>query len=414
MNPLAILRDFDQELYAYFEKEIGVQHSSLSFIPDENSTSPLCASIMGAVLVNSSSNASLVRSQGLENMAKQRLCSLFNAEYANVKSTTNETASRVVFHAISQRGDVIMSLDLRKKEHCNSEELAYRFVNFGVDPETQRLDYEAIEKQARECKPHVIIVSPINYSLAVDYARFAKIASSVGALLWCDISQISGLIAAGVIPSPLPHADVVTFTSHGPMQGPQGCIILAKRDLTNAIERAMTQSGHHAVLSGNLAALCARTHEMEHDCYKEYARAVVENTKALAEGLKQGGMKIISDSGDTHLLVIDSAACAIGSRGAQELLSECGINVRTCDILTQNPKIKFEGVRFSTLASTTRGVSPDQLKNLGEVIGIYLKNPEEAHGKRLSELVQRITASLSPFASKWLADPVKNQLTGHI
>src|SRR5574344_280220 len=197
MNSLNLVKQFDKELYSYFVKEIERQHASISFIPDENSTSPICASIMGSVLVNSSNSLNLGKTDTLEKLVVTRLCDVFDAPFATVKTITIEAASRVVFKALTQRGDVVMSLDLRKKEHCNNETLVYRFVNFGIDPQTQELNMDEIEALAVKNKPKLIIVSPVNYSMPIDFERFQKIAKENGSLLWCDLSQTAGLTASG-------------------------------------------------------------------------------------------------------------------------------------------------------------------------------------------------------------------------
>ena len=181
MKSIKIVKSFDEQLYSFFVREIERQHVTLSFIPDENSTSPLCASIMGSVLVNSANSLLLGKYNVLEKITNDRLCEVFGADHATVKNVTIETASRVVFKALTTRGDIVMSLDMRKKEHCNSENLVFRFINFGIDPEKQILDMNEIEKLAKENRPKLIIVSPINYPLAVDYERFSSIAKSVGA-----------------------------------------------------------------------------------------------------------------------------------------------------------------------------------------------------------------------------------------
>ena len=410
MNPLNVIRGFDPDLYTYFENELEHQRLSLSFIPDENSTSPLCAAIMGSVLVNSSRNISASRLVGLESLTANRLCNLFGAEHANVRTITIEAASRVVFQALTKRGDVVMSLDLRKKEHCNSENLAYRFVNFGVDPATGRINYDKLLKQAKECKPQLIIISPINYPLSIDYKRCAVIAKECGAILWSDISQTAGLIAGGEMPSPVPYADVVTFTAHGGMQGPQSSVILCTNELASAIDRVVLTSGHNGLQTAQLAALSARVHEMQDSVFSEYSKAVVENAKALAEGLKAGGMRLLCDGTDSHLVIVNAKSCAISSRGAQELLADIGINVRICQMLTDDPNVKYDAIRFSTLPSTTRGIHKDQLKALGEEIGKFLYHPDDNNTRILHEKVSKITVGLPVFFKGWLTDTVKENL----
>ncbi|MBQ9273851.1 MAG: hypothetical protein IJ228_03485 [Succinivibrio sp.] len=401
MNPTSLLRGFDDELQTYFEKEIERQNSSLSFIPDENSTSPLCAAIMGSVLINALTSPSLNRAEHLESITQRRLCELFGAEHANIKTLNIEAASRVVFHALTQRGDVVMSLDMRKREHCNSPDLSFRFVNFGVDPITQTLDLDALERQAVQCKPNLIILSPVNYPLNIDYERIFKIARNVGALVWCDMSQTAGLVAGGAaITSPVPYADVVTFRAHGAMQGPQSCVILCRKEYAAALDREMYVSGHKGLLTAQLAALSARVREMQDQTYRDYIKQVVDNARALAEGLKRGGLNLICGGTDSHLVMIQTGG--ISARGAQELLSDSGIQVRICDMLTSNPLVKYEAVRFSSLPATTRGVSTAQMGDLGESIARYLKNPDDANARGLQELVALITGGLPVFSQRWI------------
>lgn len=409
MNSIELVKNFDKDLYAYFVKEIERQHASITFIPDENSTSPICAAIMGSVLVNSASALTLGRTDNLEQLAVSRLCELFEAPYASVKTITIEAASRVVFKALTQRGDVVMSLDLRKKEHCNSENLAYRFVNFGIDPESQELNYDEIEELARKNKPKLIIFSPVNYSLIVDFERLSKIAKENEALLWCDLSQTAGLTAAGVLDNPMKYADVVTFSTHGAMQGPQAAVILCKKELSGLIRRSENLAGHNGLLSPQLAALAARLHEMTTDGFVEYCKDVIENAKALSRGLIEGGMKIISSGTESHMVMIDSKNCAISARGAQELLADLGIHVRISQVLTSNPNVKFDAVRFSALPATTRGITKDQMETLGRAIGIYLSKPDDVNARKVNKLVVSLTSTLPTLEPKYM-DPVVSNL----
>ncbi len=411
MDPLNLIRGFDADLYTYFEKELEHQHLSLSFIPDENSTSPMAAAIMGSVLVNTSGNAiNFQRMSKVESLTARRICSLFKAGHANIRTITIEAASRVVFQSLTRRGDVVMSLDLRKREHCNSESLAYRFVNFGIDPITQRLDMDAIERQAKTCRPQLIIVSPINYPLNIDYARFAKIAAEVGAILWCDISQTAGLIAGGMISGPMPHADVVTFAAHGAMQGPQAAVIMSSAQIANAIDRTAVSSGHKGLQTAQLASLAARLEEMSDPAHEAYARRVVENAKALAEGMASGGLTLVSGGTETHQVIVDSKSCAMSARGAQELLAEAFINVRICMVLTQDPTVRYEGIRFSTLSASTRGATPENLREIGAAIADFLTHPYETNGRVLREKVLALTKDLPDFCEDWMPEGVRANL----
>jgi len=406
MVSLSALAKIDPELFGYFEKEMEHQHSSLSFIPDENTTSPLCAAIMGNVLINSVSKVSYNRSEGLEAMTSKRICELFGAEYANLRTLNIEAASRVVFQALTNRGDVVMSLDLRKKEHCNSENLVFRFINFGIDPKTQELDYADIEKKAKANRPHLIILSPVNYPRDLDYARLSEIAKGCGAILWCDISQTAGLIASHALSSPFPYADVVTFTVQGAMQGPQCAVILPRREYGGLIDRAVNTSGHRGLLTAQLAALSARIHEMSAPLYADYGKAVLENARALEKGLKAAGMHVIGPETQSHFVMVNMQDSALSARGAQELLSDCNVEVRYAQVETSRPDVKFDSVRFSVLSATTRGVKTQDFEKIGQTIGRYLLNPDDEHAEELRSQVARLTATLPFFGRKWLPEGV--------
>ncbi len=413
MNSIELVKNFDKDLYSYFVKEIEKQHASVSFIPDENSTSPVCAAIMGSVLVNSTSSSSLTlgRVNDLEKLTTDRLCKIFCAPFATVKTITIEAASRVVFKALTSRGDVVMSLDLRKKEHCNSENLAFRFVNYGVEPDTQELDMNKVEAIAKANKPKLIIFSPINYSAAVDFKRLSEIAKETGALLWCDLSQTASLTATGVLDNPMKYADVVTFSAHGAMQGPHAAVILCKQELAPSIQRAETMAGHNGLLSNQLAALAARLHEMQTPNFKKYCNDVLANAKALAEGLKEGGMKIIGNKIDSHLVMIDAKNCAVSARGAQELLADLGVHVRIAKVQTNDPHVSFDAVRFSTLAATTRGLGVKDMTKLGKAIAEFLQKPDDDNSKRIYKLVVSITATLPNIDKRYLDESVQEAFT---
>ena len=408
MNLLNVIRGFDTELYDYYEEELERQYYSLSFIPDENSMSPLCAATLGNVLVNEEHNNTFSSTNILEEIVTKRICSIFNCEHANVKCITIEAASRVVLQALVQRGDVVMSLDLRKKEHCNSESFVYRFVNFGLNPETQHLNYDAIEAQAQENKPRLIIVSPINYPYPIDYERLSKIATDVGAILWCDISQVAGLITSGVMASPLPYADVVTFTTHGALQGPRSAVIISKYKYASAIDRVAFASGHTGLGSPELAAMAIRLKKMQSPEYRDYCDQAIKNAQALAEGLKEGGMTLICGGTESHLVVIDAKHCAMSARGAIDSLADCGILARNCKVYTEDPAVKFDAVRFSSLPATTREIKPEDMKKLGVAIAHFLGNPNTEHEEKLHDLVRNITILLPLFSSRWLT-PIEQE-----
>ncbi|MCK0525609.1 MULTISPECIES: hypothetical protein [unclassified Anaerobiospirillum] len=412
MNLLNIIQGFDSELYDFYEKELERQYYSVSFIPDENSISPLCSAIMGNVLVNTQHSTPYSNGNFIEKLTARRVCELFNAEHANVKSITIEVASRVVFSALAARGDTVMSLDMRKKEHCNSESLAYHFVNFGVDPKTQHLDYDALEASVKTTRPKLLVVSPINYPQPIDYERFGRIAHENGALLWCDISQIAGLVTAGVMATPLPHADVVTFTTQGALQGPHCSIIVCKKSLSSAIDRAAVSSGQGGLGSSELTALAVRMQEMQSQEYKQYCQAVLTNARSLSKGLSDSGMRLIGGDTNSHFVIVDAQSCGMSGRGAMESLADCGIFARSCHIYTADPDVKFDAVRFSSMPATTRGINTDDMYRLGVLIGKFLASPTPENEKKLHGLVRDLTLMLPLFNERWLQETVKGNLGG--
>lgn len=410
MNLLNIIRGFDGELYDYFEKELERQFYSLSFIPDENSISPLCSSTLGSVMINAQPLSAFAQHKSLERLVMERICQLFDGEHANVKTISIEDASRVVFQALLQRGDVVMSLDLRKQEHCNSESLAYRFVNFGLDPATQKLNMDIIEEQVKATKPKMLIVSPINYPLPIDYERFALIAHEVGAILWCDVSQIAGLVTAKALPSPLPYADIMTFTAQGALQGPRSSVIICKNKYASAIDRSSVAFGHSGLGASELAALCVHIREMQTEEYKNYCHNVILNAEALAKGLTEGGMKLVCGGTNSHFVIIDAKHCGLSARGALEILADCGIMVRYCQVLTSDPDVKFDAVRLSTLPVTTRGMTIEQSYKIGLGIGKFLSNPNKDNEHMLQSLVREVAVMLPQYHDRWLCDVVRDNL----
>lgn len=402
MDLLKVAAEFDPELNEFFTKETARQLNTLSFIPDENSISPACATVLGNVWVSSSNSTSLGRTDELEKIVEKRLCEVFNSPCASVRTVTIEAASRVVFNALTERGDVVMSLDLRKKEHCNSEHLAFRFVNFGINNDTREINMKEVEKLAKENKPRLIVVSPVNYSQKIDFKHLSKIAKDVGAYLWCDISQTAGLVASGLLDNPVPYADVVTLSTHGAMQGPQSAVILCKNEIFGDIRRAETISGHKGLLSSELAGLAVRLTEMKSNEYKNYNKAVIENCEALSEGLESGGVKLIEKKHCSHLVMVDAQSCALSARGIQEILADAGIHVRITNVLTADPKVKLDAVRFSTLPVTTRGITADVIKDLGKDIAKVLLKPEDDALRALKNKVLKVASSLKDVDPKFV------------
>ena len=215
------------------------------------------------------------------------------------------------------------------------------------------------------------------------------------------------------MPSPLPHADVVTFTTQGALQGPHCSSILCKKRFSSAIDRAAVSSGHSGLGSSELTALAVRLQEMQSIEYKNYCKSVVDNARSLGKGLVDGGMRLIGGDTNSHFVIVDTQSCGMSGRGAMDSLADCGIFARSCTIYTADPEVKFDAVRFSSMPATTRGVNIDDMYRLGVLIGKFLASPTPENEKKLLGLVRDLTLVLPLFHDRWLQKVVKNNLGGN-
>jgi glycine hydroxymethyltransferase len=317
-RPAASLESVDREVYSLIERDRERHNRTLNFIASENYASQ-------AVLECLASHLNVKYAEGyprsryyqgvgivddIEQLAIDRAKQLFGAEHANVQPYSGSPANMAVYFALLQPGDTVMGMELSQGGHLTHGSPVsfsgqfYRFVHYGVDPETEVLDYDRLAELAREHKPKLIVAGASAYSRTLDWRAFSEIARSVGAHLMADIAHIAGLVAAGVHPSPVPYADVVTTTTHKSLRGPRGALILCKQDLARTIDRTVfpgTQGGPH------LAAIAAKAvcfREAMEPEFRAYQRQVVDNARALCDGLIRGGMKVVSGGTDNHLLVV--------------------------------------------------------------------------------------------------------------
>ncbi|TME35233.1 MAG: serine hydroxymethyltransferase, partial [Chloroflexi bacterium] len=388
----ASLQTTDPEISALIERDRERHTRTLNFIASENYASQ-------AVLECLASHLNVKYAEGyprsryyqgvalvddIEQIAIDRAKQLFGAEHANVQPYSGSPANMAVYFALLQPGDTVMGMELSQGGHLThgspvsfSGQL-YKFVHYGVDTESEVIDYDHVAALAGEHQPKLIVAGASAYSRVIDWQRLAEIAGSVGARFMADIAHIAGLIAAGVHPSPVPYADVVTTTTHKSLRGPRGALILSKQELAKAIDRTVfpgIQGGPH--LSAIAAkAVCFRE-AMEPE-FRAYQRQVVDNARALAEGLIRGGMKVVSGGTDNHLLVVKLLDREYSGKALAKALEGAGIitSMSTVPGETRRPAVT-SGVRFGTPAVTTRGATEAQMQRVAQIVSTIAENPSD-------------------------------------
>jgi glycine hydroxymethyltransferase len=389
---MAILEQRDPEVAAIIQREQERHRLGLELIASENYASAAVLEALGTVLSTKYAEGypgkryygGCQHVDEAEELAISRLKQLFGADHANVQPHSGAEANRAAYTALMDVGDTAMGMNLAQGGHLthglavNFSGKLYRFVHYGVDRETELLDYEAMAALAREHKPKVIVVGATAYPRIIDFARCREIADEVGAYLLADIAHIAGLVAAGLHPSPVPHAQVITSTTHKTLRGPRGAFILCQADLAQKIDRAVfpgTQGGPHM---HSIAAKAVCFGEALRPEFGEYQRRIVENARVLAEELQSHGLRIVSGGTDNHLLLVDVGVKGLTGRDAQLALDAVGITVNKNTIpYDERPPAVGSGVRIGTPAVTSRGFGPDEMRRIAALIVRILDNIED-------------------------------------
>lgn len=366
------LRDFDPEVWELIQKEEKRQEEHIELIASENYTSPSVMQVQGSVLTNKYAEGyPHKRYYGgcefvdiAEDLAIARAKELFGADYANVQPHSGSQANAAVYAALLTPGDVVMGMSLAHGGHLthgspvNFSGKLYRFISYGLHPETGEIDYDEAEKLALEHSPKLIVTGFSAYSRIVDWERFRKIADKVGALLMADIAHIAGMVATGVYPSPIPFADVVTTTTHKTLRGPRGGLIMAKSnpDLEKKFNSAVFPGGQGGPLMHVIAAKAVAFKEALRPEFKAYQEQVLKNARAMAKTLMDRGYKIVSGGTDDHLILIDLIEKGITGKDAEAALGRANITTNKNSV-PNDPQSPFvtSGVRIGTPAPTTRG-----------------------------------------------------------
>jgi glycine hydroxymethyltransferase len=377
------LYEADPEIALAIDNETRRQHEGLELIASENFVSEAVLEAAGSVFTNKYAEGypgkryygGCVFADVVEELARERVKKLFGAEYANVQPHAGSQANMAAYAAVLQPGDTILGLNLAHGghlthgHHLNFSGKTYRIVPYGVTRETETIDYDDLEKLAEKERPKLIIGGGSAYPRLIDFARMRQIADKVGALYLVDMAHFAGLVAGGVHPSPVPHAHIVTSTTHKTLRGPRSGMILAKAEFAQAIDKVVFPGMQGGPLMHIIAAKAVCFLEAMQPDFREYARQVVANAKTLAETLGAEGFRVVSGGTDTHLMLIDVFSQGMLGSEAEKALGEAGITVNKNAIpFDTNPPMKPSGVRIGTPALTTRGMKEPEMRQVGRWI----------------------------------------------
>ncbi len=402
---LSQLKLFDPELCDALKFSFDRQISTLSLIPTDNAASPMSQYIKGSELGNDFiGHNSAEHISRIEQIAAKRIAKVFGAETAIVRTGNAVAASRVVLMALLSPGDTVLSFNLRKSEHCTGGQMNYNFVKFAVNPDDLRIDFAALRQTALDIHPALIIYSPVNYPINVDIKKLRDIADAAGAMLWVDLGQNAGLVAAKKIPSPVPFADVVTFSASDGLHGPQNGVILAKSHLGEHLRKTVIDTGHASLKKNVMASLAITMREIESEEFEDYATAVLDNARALEKGLKQAGCQTLCAPTQNHLVLVGIPA---GKDGAtiETKAEEAGLLIKSETLMTSDDKISYPILRLSSLYPTTRSLNEEDMFTVGLTLGEFIKSNFTAHDiAAVKNIVKEMTENLPLFSEEWLPE----------
>lgn len=399
------LQASDPAIYAAIQEELGRQRNKIELIASENFVTTAVMEAMGTVLTNKYAEGypghryygGCEYVDKVETLAIERAKELFGAEHANVQPHSGANANTAVYFAFLKPGDTIMGMNLSHGGHLthgspvNISGTYFNIVPYGVNPETETIDYNELERLAEEHKPKIIVGGASAYPRIIDFERMAEIAHKVGALLMIDMAHVAGLVAAGLHPSPVPYADIVTTTTHKTLRGPRGGLILCKEKYAKAIDKAIFPGTQGGPLMHVIAAKAVALHEALQPEFKVYQQAILDNCKALAEGLLSEGFRLVSNGTDNHLLLVDVRGQGLTGKEAEHLLDEAGVtcNKNTIPFDPASPFVT-SGIRLGTAAVTSRGFKQEDLKEVAAIIGLVLNNPADLDKRK--EAAARVAA----------------------
>lgn len=401
----------DPELKGYIDAELNRQRDKIELIASENIVTPAVMEAMGSVLTNKYAEGypghryygGCEYVDKVETLAIERAKKLFNANFANVQAHCGASTNMAVYFAFLKPGDTIMGMDLSQGGHLshgspvNISGTYFNVVHYGVDKETEMIDYADIEAKAKEYQPKLIVAGASAYPRIIDFERIANIAHENGALLLVDMAHIAGLVAAGLHPSPVPYADIVTTTTHKTLRGPRGGLILTNNEeYAKKINKSIFPGLQGGPLMHVIAAKAVAFGEALKPEFREYAENIVKNAKAFAEGLKAEGFRLVSGGTDNHLILVDVRNKNLTGKEAEKLLDNIGItcNKNTIPFDPASPFVT-SGIRLGTPAATTRGFKEEDFKEVAAIMGLVLNNPTDF--AKHAEAAKRVAALCAKY-----------------
>lgn len=414
---MSFLEKSDPEVADIINREKGRQLYGLELIASENYTSAAVLEAMGSVLTNKYAEGYPGKRyyggcevvDEAEELARNRAKALFGAEHANVQSNSGAEANLAAYFTLIEPGDVAMGMNLAQGGHLthgrevNFSGQLYNFVHYGVERETEYIDYDEMARLAKEHRPKIIVTGATAYPRIIDFERAKEIADSVGAYLLADMAHIAGLVAAGLHPSPVPYADVVTSTAHKTLRGPRSGFILCKEAIAKQIDKTVfpgVQGGPHMHI---IAAKAVCFGEALRPEFGDYAQRIVDNAKVLADELLRHGLRLVSGGTDNHLLLVDVGVKGISGRDAERLCDTVGITVNRNTIpYDERPPLQGSGVRMGTPALTTRGMGADEMKVVAGLLARTIDNREDE--KVLDDVRQHVRELAASFPVPGITD----------
>jgi glycine hydroxymethyltransferase len=403
----------DPDVAEIIRRELERQNTTVQLIASENFTSRAVLEAQGSVLTNKYSEGYPAKRyyggnyvvDEVEELARQRACALFGAEHANVQPHSGANANQAAYMALLEPGDKVMGMRLDQGGHLthgspvNFSGRLYDFVAYGVDDTTEVLDYDVIRDLAVRERPRMIIAGATAYSRIIDFPAFRAIADEVGAIFLVDAAHIAGLIACGAHPSPVPYADVVTFTTHKTLRGPRAGAILCRSQYAAAVDKAVFPGLQGGPLMHVIAAKAVAFKEASAPDFSKYAAGVVENAQALAAALADEGFRIVSGGTDNHLMLVDLRPFGVTGKAAQEALDLAGI---TCNknAIPNDPEKPFvtSGLRLGSASCTTAGMGPDEMREIARLMGQVLRTIDDtAVAADVREQVNRLCSKFTPY-----------------
>ncbi len=409
-SALSAIAQEDSQVYEAIQKELKRQRTKIELIASENFVSKAVMEAQGSVLTNKYAEGYPGRRYYggceyvdiAEDLARDRAKQIFGAEHVNVQPHSGAQANMAVYFTILEHGDTVLGMNLSHGGHLthgspvNFSGVQYNFVEYGVDKDSHRINYEDVRQKALEHKPKLIVAGASAYPRVIDFEKFREIADEVGAYFMVDMAHIAGLVAAGLHPNPIPYADFVTTTTHKTLRGPRGGMILCKEKFAKAIDKSVFPGLQGGPLMHVIAAKAVAFGEALRDDFKDYAKLILENANRLAESLKKEGVNLVSDGTDNHLLLLDVRSLGLTGKDAEKILDDVGITVNK-NTIPYDPEGPFvtSGIRIGTAAVTSRGFGMKEMDEIANLIAFVLKNHDNQ--EKLEEARKQVEAITSRF-----------------